>query len=106
KSLADLPADQWKRGCLAERPSDESKAAQFDFTAAERQALQAFGATDRAALNRQVAAEFAERQAHLLRCAECHGKFDGFPPLEVLGGKLKPEWMEAFIGGEITPKPR
>ena len=106
KSLADLPADQWKRGCLAERPSDESKAPQFDFTAAERQALQAFGATDRAALTRHVAAEFAERQAHLLRCAECHGKFDGFPPFEVLGGKLKPEWMEAFIGGEISPKPR
>ena len=62
--------------------------------------------TDRASLTRHVPAEFAERQARLLRCAECHGKFEGFPPWETLGGKLKPEWMKAFIGGELAYKPR
>ena len=65
-----------------------------------------FAATDRASLARHVPAEFAERQARSLRCAECHGKFEGFPSFDALGGKLKPEWMKAFIGGEPTYKPR
>jgi hypothetical protein len=31
---------------------------------------------------------------------------EGFPPLELLGGKLKPEWAARFIGGEIPHKIR
>src|SRR5207253_306332 len=100
KSLAELTPDKWKQGCLAGNWSDGSKAPQFNFTAAERDALQAFAPTDRASLTRHVPSEFAERQARLLRCAECHGRFEGFPPWETLGGKMKPEWMKAFIGGD------
>ena len=106
KSLAELTSDKWKQGCLAGNWSDGSKAPRFNFTAAEREALQAFAATDRASLTRHVPSEFAERQARLLRCAECHGKFEGFPSFETLGGKLKPEWMKAFIGGGVAYKPR
>jgi hypothetical protein len=68
--------------------------------------LQAFARTDRSSLSRHVPADFAERQTRLLDCRECHGKFDGFPPFDMLGGKLKPEWSTAFIAGEVTYKPR
>src|SRR5207247_2124547 len=80
-SLAELTPDKWTRGCLAEKPDEDSKAPRFSFTASEREALRAFGATDRASLARHAPVEFAERQARILRCAECHGKFEGFPPL-------------------------
>jgi mono/diheme cytochrome c family protein len=104
--LANLTPDKWRGGCLADKPADDSKAPQFHFSAAELGALQAFAATDRASLTRHVPMEFAERQSRLLRCAECHGKFDGFPPFDGLGGKLKPEWMKALIRGEVPSKPR
>ncbi|PYJ85171.1 MAG: hypothetical protein DME22_10140 [Verrucomicrobia bacterium] len=106
KSLADLTPDKWKQGCLAENADGQAKAPQFNFTSSEREALRAFATTDRASLARHVPAEFAERQARSLRCSECHGKFEGFPSFDALGGKLKPEWMKAFIGGELTYKPR
>src|SRR6185503_1891091 len=94
RPLADLTPDKWEQGCLADKPGDDSKAPRFDLAPAERGALQAFAATDRASLTRHVPNEFAERQSRLLRCAECHGKFEGFPPFDGLGGKLKPEWMK------------
>jgi len=105
-ALANMPADKWKLGCLAEKPVEASKAPSFGFSAAERDALRAFGATDRASLWRHVPTEFAQRQIRALNCAECHGKIEGVPPLEVLGGKLRPEWSKAFIGGEVATKPR
>jgi mono/diheme cytochrome c family protein len=105
-SLAELGANKWEQGCLAEKRAGGSKAPQFSFSAAEREALRAFGATDRASLARHVPMEFVDRQSRLLNCRECHGKMDGFPPLETLGGKLKPEWTKAFIAGEVSYKPR
>jgi mono/diheme cytochrome c family protein len=106
KSLADLPADKWTRGCLSERPAEVSKSPQFAFTSTEREALQAFAATDRASLTRHVPAEFAERQSRLLNCRECHGKVEGIPSFDILGEKLKPEWTAKFLAGRISYKPR
>lgn len=106
EALAGLTQEKWKQGCLAENTGDGSKAPWFGFGGDERAALRAFLATDRASLARHVPAEFAERQTRRLRCAECHGKYEGFPPLEILGGKLKPEWMRAFIGAAVDYKPR
>jgi mono/diheme cytochrome c family protein len=96
----------WQQGCLAEKTIQDGKSPQYAFTAVEREALQAFAATDRTSLTRHVAAEFAERQSRLLNCRECHGKLDGFPPLEALGGKLRPEWTARFLAGVIPYKPR
>jgi cytochrome c2 len=104
KPLAELAAAKWAGGCVAEKPA--GKAPFFAFTAAERAALQAFAATDRASLTRHVPAEFAERQARALNCRECHGKFDGFPQLDHLGGKLRPEWSAQFLAGALKYKPR
>jgi mono/diheme cytochrome c family protein len=106
KSLADLTLDKWKQGCLAAASDDAGKSPHFTFTPDEREALQAFAATDRTSLTRHVPVEFAERQTRSLNCRECHGKFEGFPAFDILGGKLKPEWSKAFIAGEITIKPR
>ena len=103
KTLADL---KWAGGCLAEKPDETSHSPRFNFSPAEREALQAFGTTDKTSLGRHVPMEFAERQTRLLNCRACHGQLEGFPPLELLGGKLKPEWSAKFIGGEIRYKPR
>jgi mono/diheme cytochrome c family protein len=105
-ALAQLTADKWKQGCLAEKADDASKSPHFSFTAEEREALQAFAASDCSSLTRYVPTEFADRQTKLLNCRECHGKFEGFPQFDILGGKLKPEWSKAFISGELAVKPR
>ncbi len=88
------------KGCLAEKRDDKSKAPAFAFTAKEREALLAFTKTDFASLSRHSPLEFAARETRLLSCAACHGQIDLVPGFEVLGGKLKPEWAAAFIGGE------
>ena len=106
KPLAELAAAKWSDGCLAQQAKENSKSPQFGFSAAEREALQAFAAGDRASLTRHVPVEFAERQARQLNCIACHGQLEGFPTLDKLGGKLKPEWMAAFMAGEVKYKPR
>ena len=103
-ALAKL--SDWKSGCLAEKSVTTSKAPQFGFAAGERDALQSFAASDRSSLSRHVPVEFAERQSRSLNCIECHGKLEGVPAFEILGGKLKPEWSARFIAGEISDKPR
>src|SRR5262249_43850136 len=95
----------WGQGCVA-GASGEGKAPGFGFNAEEREALAAFGATDRSALRRHGPADFAEREARGLRCAAGHGQIEGVPPLGILGGKLKPEWMAQFLAGDIPYKPR
>lgn len=102
KGLADL---KWQEGCLGAADAN-SRAPSFDLSAPEKLALQAFGAGDRASLARHVPAEFAERQTSLLNCRACHGQIENFPPLEILGGKLRPEWAAKFIAGQIPYKPR
>src|SRR2546430_16619106 len=68
--------------------------------------MQAFAKSDFQSLTRHVPDEFAERQTRILNCTACHGQQEGFPPLPILGGKLRPEWSAAFIAGEIPYKPR
>jgi len=104
--IIDLVPTKWEQGCLAAEPVPNSKAPRFSFSAAERLALKAFGETDRLSLTRHVPAEFAERQTRLLNCNGCHGQIELVPPLEILGGKLKPEWVARFLAGEIPYKPR
>jgi mono/diheme cytochrome c family protein len=106
KSLSELATDRWKGGCLSDSLGDTSNAPQYSFSPAEREALQAFAATDRSSLARHVPAEFAERQIRLSNCHECHGKFDGIPALDTAGAKLKPEWTKALLAGEVAYKPR
>ncbi len=105
-TLAGLKPGAAQNGCLAPTNDGSSKTPRFNFTEIQRAALAAFLSTDKSSLQRHVPTEFAMRQIRLLNCTECHGKFDGFPPLELLGEKLKPEWTKQFIAGEIGYKPR
>jgi mono/diheme cytochrome c family protein len=99
---AAAKSDPSKKGdCLGATPF-----ADFSFTSEEKSALKKFLAQGAESLSRHVPAEFAARQTRELNCTACHGQVEGFPPLEILGGKLKPEWMAQFIGGDINYKPR
>ncbi|MBI3874651.1 MAG: c-type cytochrome [Verrucomicrobia bacterium] len=106
KPLADLAVAKLNAGCLAAEAKADSKSPQFSFAADEREVLQAFLGTDRSSLARHVPVEFAERQTRLLNCNACHGQLEGFPTIDKVGGKLKPEWMTKLFAGELKYKPR
>jgi len=97
KDRSSVPAGD----CLGAKP-----VADHGFTAAQREALDAFTLAGFASLSRHVPAEFAERHTRALNCTACHGQIDLIPTFEVLGGKLKPEWAAKFIAGEIPHKIR
>lgn len=103
KPLDALAPNRWDKGCLA--ASGDEQAPFFGLTSAERAALQRV-ASFRDALTRETPAEFAARHLQTLRCGECHGKFEGFPSLTAMEGKLKPEWTKAFLAGELSYRPR
>jgi mono/diheme cytochrome c family protein len=105
-ALAQLTREKWNRGCLAAEPLENAKAPRFNFSPQEQLALQAFAKTDRLSLARHVPAEFADRQSRSLNCARCHGQIDLVPPLDLLGGKLRPEWTARFLAGDVPYKPR
>ncbi len=72
KSLADLEGLDWDLwGCVASGDG-RGDAPAFEFGAAERAALLAFGSTDLSSLRRTAPAEFSGRQFRELRCAACH----------------------------------
>lgn len=102
KTLAQL--SDFKKGCLAEAP--DGKTPDFGFKAEQREAIRAFAATDKASLTRHVPADFAARYSRVLNCRNCHGQFEGFPQFEILGGKLKPEYMTKLVAGAPDNKPR
>jgi cytochrome c551/c552 len=87
------------KGCLAEKHDEKSKAPDFGFDAIQRQALLAFVKTDLSSLLRHSQIEFAARETRTLQCNACHGEIELVPPLEPLGGKLRPEWAAEFIAG-------
>lgn len=80
--------------------------ADYGFSDKEKAALTSFVIRGTDPLTRHVPAEFAQRQTKDVNCTACHGQVEGFPPLELLGGKLKPEWAAKFIAGDISYKPR
>src|SRR5262249_23666530 len=92
-------------GCLSAQRF--GRAPHFQLNREQREAIAAFlKKGDLLALTRQVPHEFAARETERLRCADCHEKLEGLPRLSLAGGKLKPEWMEPFIAGQISYKPR
>lgn len=106
RPLIALEASGWNEGCLADTPDDDSRTPYFAFSKTEVEALQAFAKSNHPVLLRHGEVEFAQRQIQNLRCAGCHSQLEGIPPLEILGGKLKPEWAEQFIAGRVAYKPR
>ena len=106
RSLREVSGGTLKTGCLAEKQLPETRAPRFGFSSEQLGAVRAFLGGDRNALLRETAADFLERQSVHLRCRECHGTFEGFPAWELIGGKLKPEYAAAMVGGAVVRKPR
>lgn len=71
-ALADMGKDAWIRGCLAPDEGGHKTAPIFKLADAQRAAVTAFAATDRASLTRDEPSEFASRQYAAMRCAYCH----------------------------------
>lgn len=95
----------WETGCLAESPV--GMAPGFSLSDDDRAAIRSFAAGGFESLQRHVDWEFAGRQVNNLNCIGCHGRqIDLVPPLELLGGKIKPEHGAAIIAGKVTEKPR
>ena len=92
------------KGCLAE--SAEASAVQFGFAPEERLALRQFLGSGRASLGQASLAEFALRQTADSNCHNCHGQMASVPPVDVLGGKLKPGWAEKLLSGRLGERPR
>lgn len=104
KDKTRIAKDRWSEGCLSAKGT--GAAPDFGFTDRERSALREFGGNPKGSLTRRSSVEFAQRQSSLLQCRECHGKVEGIPAFEWLGGKLKPEYMASFLSGQIHAKPR
>jgi mono/diheme cytochrome c family protein len=91
-------------GCLADEPTGKSP--YFGFKLEDSTALRAFAISNRKSLHRHDPSEFARRQIRLLNCAACHGELEGFPRLDMIGEKLKPEWMQTILDGSLKQRPR
>ncbi len=101
-TIASSPSEKVLAGsCLGPAPY-----ADFGFSSEERAALTQFLRGDRTSLQRHVPAEYAARQADVLRCATCHGQIELVPPLDGLGDKLKPEWTSRLLAGKLAHKIR
>jgi mono/diheme cytochrome c family protein len=91
-------------GCL---DADDPRTPRFAFGDGEREALVAFLNNSRVdALTRDSPWEFALRRTSALSCAKCHDSTDGVIRVDLIGGKLRPEWVQSFLHGDIPYKPR
>lgn len=100
----------WDSGCLNQGET-EGTAPRFTMDSESVQSIQAFaklGESAAVSLTKSVPVESAKRLAAQLNCVECHQSYGDLPQFSIMGGKLKPEWMERFIGGHIglDQKPR
>jgi cytochrome c553 len=101
-AFADLAAASWSRPFH----DSSSRSGTYELTAEERQSIQAFARADVRALARDTPAEFASAQRARLNCAGCHDTIERLPRLDVVGGKLRPEWTRKLLDGTLSYKPR
>ncbi|HEX8311048.1 MAG TPA: c-type cytochrome [Chthoniobacteraceae bacterium] len=73
-ALAQTLQSGWTKGCMAPDPTARGNAPDFAFTAAQREALQAFAAHGFDSLKQDVPLEFAERQLANNNCVACHAR--------------------------------
>ncbi len=105
RALANLKS--WDIGCLAPGPLTGTRVPHFAFSDADRRAIREFAEGGFDSLKRHVDSEFAARQVKNLNCAGCHDRqIAQVPALDVLGGKIRPEYGARFIAGLVPEKPR
>ena len=100
KSVEELDLS-FRTGC----GNSTGKGPHYSLSNGQLQNLASF-ATDLNSLQRHSPTEFANRHSRNLNCRACHGELDGFPGYNLLGSKLKPEWMQKLFAGKITDSPR
>lgn len=102
KALAAL--QNLEAGCL---DSSDSRTPRFPFRDGEKDAIRAALQAGKPVFpERASSIEVALRETETLRCATCHNAADGVIRLELIGGKLKPEWSARMIEGALPYKPR
>lgn len=106
KPFTAVRSRPWTGGCLSEGVPTGLRSPDFDFSKEQIRALLGSRGLDEQMPERFVPAEFAQRAVQELKCGSCHGQKEGFPKIDVLGGKLKPEWVNNFIAGAVLDKPR
>jgi cytochrome c551/c552 len=98
----EIAANSWSKAWH----DSSSRSGVYQLTAEERQAIQTFAGSDWRALTRDTPAEFAATQLARLNCAGCHDTIERIPRLDVVGGKLRPEWTRELLDGSLPYKPR
>lgn len=101
-AFGDLAPTSWARPWH----DSSSRAGAYHLASEERQAIQAFARADWRALTRETPAGFATAQLARLNCAGCHDTIERIPRLDVVGGKLRPEWARKLLDGSLSYKPR
>ncbi len=109
-SLDALARGDRATGCLAST-NDPARAAPgriavYGFTDGDRADFAAFLGRGASSLGRHVPSDFTDRWSAELRCGGCHGKVEGVPALTGIGEKLRAEWFEQLLRGQIAYKPR
>lgn len=126
--------EQVDQGCLADAVHDHS-APDYKLSQDDRAALRAFLTSGAASLSQDHPSEIAQRHVQSLNCVACHARDQqpdrwaalgdeiaaierdlpateekhhatDRPSLTWVGDKLRPQWAEAFIKGEVPYKPR
>ena len=101
-AFGDLAATSWSKPWH----DSSSRSGVYQLASQERQAIQAFARADWRAVTRETPAEFASAQLARLNCAGCHDTLERIPRLDVVGGKLRPEWTRKLLDGSLPYKPR
>ena len=101
-AFGDLAATAWSKPWH----DSSSRSGVYQLAPEERQAIQAFARADWRAVARETPAEFASAQMARLNCAGCHDTIERIPKLDVVGGKLRPEWTRKLFEGSLSYKPR
>jgi cytochrome c553 len=101
-AFADLAEASWSRSWH----DSSSRSGTYELAPEERQAIQAFARGDWRALARETPADFVSAQVARLNCAGCHDTIERIPRLDVVGGRLRPEWSRKLLDGSHPYKPR
>lgn len=104
--LKTLASSGWNKHCVAPERPQSGMAVHYSLTDDQRSALEAFVTKAASSSMAHTPYESVNRQIENLQCGNCHGVHEGFPSLELMGGKLKPEWAEKFIAGHLDYRMR
>ncbi len=107
KAFDEFSEQSFDRGCLGEET--KTGIPRYELSHSEKSALKHFAShkgLNIPSLSRPSSFETAEIQVKHLRCRQCHGHQDGFPPVDIIGGKIAPEWIQKLLSGTTNFKTR